>query len=54
MLPDLPRPLFRKLKPVPSESALTYLLAWCHRRNELRTFRLDRIDFGFPLDSPLP
>ena len=38
-----PALLFRKLKPVPSESGPTYLLAWCHRRNELRTFRLDRM-----------
>lgn len=49
-----PALLFRKLKPAPSESDPTYLLAWCHRRNELRTFRVDRIDFGFPLDKPLP
>lgn len=39
-----PALLFHKLRPKsPGMENPLYLLAWCHRRNQLRTFRLDRI-----------
>ena len=41
-----PALVFTKLRPTPANPATAphYVLAWCHHRQALRTFRLDRIE----------